>query len=66
MVLHQDVGLGLRMLIPQTSAQLLKFDFDRQDVHDRTRHHGAKPRSIKEALIRWLETLVPPAPSSGA
>jgi hypothetical protein len=27
MALHQDVGLGLRMLIPQTSAQLLKFDF---------------------------------------
>jgi outer membrane protein assembly factor BamA len=25
--LHQDAGLGLRMLIPQTSAQLLKFDF---------------------------------------
>ena len=24
---HQDAGLGLRMLIPQTSAQLLKFDF---------------------------------------
>jgi len=27
MVLHQDAGLGLRFLIPQTSAQLLKFDF---------------------------------------
>jgi hypothetical protein len=27
MVLHQDAGLGLRILIPQTSAQLLKFDF---------------------------------------
>ncbi|HEX4420941.1 MAG TPA: BamA/TamA family outer membrane protein [Kofleriaceae bacterium] len=27
MQLHQDAGLGLRMLIPQTSAQLLKFDF---------------------------------------
>jgi hemolysin activation/secretion protein len=26
MVLHQDAGLGLRILIPQTSAQLLKFD----------------------------------------
>jgi hypothetical protein len=25
--LHQDAGLGLRLLIPQTSAQLLKFDF---------------------------------------
>jgi outer membrane protein assembly factor BamA len=25
--LHQDAGLGLRILIPQTSAQLLKFDF---------------------------------------
>ncbi len=25
-VLHQDAGLGLRMLIPQTSAQLLAFD----------------------------------------
>jgi hypothetical protein len=25
--LHQDAGLGLRMLIPQTSAQLVKFDF---------------------------------------
>lgn len=25
--LHQDGGLGLRILIPQTSAQLLKFDF---------------------------------------
>jgi len=25
--LHQDAGLGFRMLIPQTSAQLLKFDF---------------------------------------
>lgn len=25
--LHHDVGLGLRILIPQTSAQLLKFDF---------------------------------------
>jgi hypothetical protein len=27
MTLHQDAGLGLRILIPQTSAQLLKFDF---------------------------------------
>ena len=27
MTLHQDAGLGLRALIPQTSAQLLKFDF---------------------------------------
>jgi len=27
LTLHQDAGLGLRMLIPQTSAQLLKFDF---------------------------------------
>jgi hypothetical protein len=27
MPLHQDVGLGFRMLVPQTSAQLLKFDF---------------------------------------
>ena len=27
MQLHQDAGLGLRILIPQTSAQLLKFDF---------------------------------------
>ena len=27
MALHQDAGLGLRMLIPQTSAQLVKFDF---------------------------------------
>jgi hypothetical protein len=27
MALHQDAGLGLRILIPQTSAQLLKFDF---------------------------------------
>lgn len=27
MALHQDVGLGLRMLVPQTSAQLLRFDF---------------------------------------
>jgi hypothetical protein len=26
MALHQDAGLGLRILIPQTSAQLLKFD----------------------------------------
>ena len=26
MALHQDAGVGLRMLIPQTSAQLLKFD----------------------------------------
>jgi hypothetical protein len=25
--LHQDAGLGLRILVPQTSAQLLKFDF---------------------------------------
>jgi hypothetical protein len=25
--LHQDAGIGLRMLVPQTSAQLLKFDF---------------------------------------
>jgi hypothetical protein len=27
LTLHQDAGIGLRMLIPQTSAQLLKFDF---------------------------------------
>jgi len=27
MALHQDAGIGVRMLIPQTSAQLLKFDF---------------------------------------
>jgi len=27
LTLHQDAGLGLRMLIPQTSAQLVKFDF---------------------------------------
>ena len=27
MPLHQDAGLGIRMLIPQTSVQLLKFDF---------------------------------------
>ena len=27
MALHQDAGLGVRILIPQTSAQLLKFDF---------------------------------------
>jgi outer membrane translocation and assembly module TamA len=27
MTLHHDVGLGLRMLVPQTSAQLVKFDF---------------------------------------
>ncbi|HEY0993913.1 MAG TPA: hypothetical protein VGD80_42950 [Kofleriaceae bacterium] len=27
LALHQDAGFGLRMLIPQTSAQLLKFDF---------------------------------------
>lgn len=27
MTLHQDAGLGIRILIPQTSAQLLKFDF---------------------------------------
>jgi outer membrane translocation and assembly module TamA len=27
MTLYQDAGLGLRALIPQTSAQLLKFDF---------------------------------------
>jgi len=27
LALHQDAGLGLRMLIPQTSAQLFKFDF---------------------------------------
>jgi hypothetical protein len=26
LALHQDAGLGLRVLIPQTSAQLLKFD----------------------------------------
>lgn len=26
MPLHQDAGIGLRILIPQTSAQLLKFD----------------------------------------
>jgi hypothetical protein len=26
MALHQDAGVGLRILIPQTSAQLLKFD----------------------------------------
>ena len=26
MTVHQDAGLGLRMLIPQTSAQLLKID----------------------------------------
>lgn len=26
MALHQDAGLGLRLLIPQTSAQLLKLD----------------------------------------
>jgi hypothetical protein len=25
--LHQDAGVGLRILVPQTSAQLLKFDF---------------------------------------
>ncbi|HEY0483016.1 MAG TPA: hypothetical protein VGD37_36095, partial [Kofleriaceae bacterium] len=27
MTLHHDVGLGLRILVPQTSAQLVKFDF---------------------------------------
>jgi hypothetical protein len=27
LTLHQDAGLGLRLLIPQTSAQLVKFDF---------------------------------------
>ncbi|HMG54642.1 MAG TPA: hypothetical protein VK601_14195, partial [Kofleriaceae bacterium] len=27
MALHQDAGLGLRILIPQISAQLYKFDF---------------------------------------
>src|SRR5262249_8298288 len=27
MPLHQDAGFGLRFLVPQTSAQLLKFDF---------------------------------------
>ena len=27
LTLHQDAGLGLRILIPQTSAQLFKFDF---------------------------------------
>jgi hypothetical protein len=27
LALHQDAGVGLRMLIPQTSAQLVKFDF---------------------------------------
>lgn len=27
LTVHQDAGLGLRMLIPQTSAQLVKFDF---------------------------------------
>jgi hypothetical protein len=27
MPLYQDAGFGLRMLVPQTSAQLLKFDF---------------------------------------
>ena len=27
MQLHSDAGLGFRMLIPQTSAQLVKFDF---------------------------------------
>jgi hypothetical protein len=26
LALHQDAGLGIRMLIPQTSAQLVKFD----------------------------------------
>ncbi len=27
LTLHHDVGLGLRILVPQTSAQVLKFDF---------------------------------------
>ncbi|HSR95883.1 MAG TPA: hypothetical protein VLM79_02380 [Kofleriaceae bacterium] len=27
LALHQDAGIGLRMLVPQTSAQLVKFDF---------------------------------------
>jgi hypothetical protein len=27
LTLHQDAGLGLRILVPQTSAQLFKFDF---------------------------------------
>jgi len=26
MRLHQDIGLGLRMLIPQTSRELFRFD----------------------------------------
>jgi hypothetical protein len=26
-VLHQDAGVGLRLLVPQTSAQLIKIDF---------------------------------------
>jgi len=26
LALHQDAGLGLRILIPQLSGQLLKFD----------------------------------------
>jgi outer membrane translocation and assembly module TamA len=27
MPLHQDVGLGLRTLIPQTSREVFRFDF---------------------------------------
>ena len=27
LTLHQDAGLGVRLLIPQTSAQVLRFDF---------------------------------------
>jgi hypothetical protein len=34
--------------------QLLQFDFDAEDLPDDGKARG-KPRSIKEALIRWLD-----------
>jgi hypothetical protein len=35
--------------------QLLQFDFESEEVPEDGKARGGKPRSIKEALIRWLD-----------
>ena len=41
-------------VMPREPAPLLRFEFDPEEPAPRAARH-AKPRSIKEALIRWLD-----------
>jgi hypothetical protein len=40
--------------MPREPAPLLRFEFDPEEPAPRAARN-AKPRSIKEALIRWLD-----------